>query len=414
MRIVLHDYAGHPFQIELSRKLALQGHEVHHIYFASDVTPRGALAPRADDPPTLTIQGIDIDGPYKKFSYWQRLRYERAYGKNAADYINKVAPDILICANVPVDALAIIRRRCRAEGRQFIIWLQDVLSVGIRHVLERKLGAIGTAIGWRYMALERANLKSADKIVCITQDFVPFLARWGIPTQRCEVIENWAPLHELMPFKDKSSWPAEQGLDGKRLIIYSGTLGLKHNPALLLAAASKLRDRPDHRLVVISEGTGAGWLKDQLQKHDVPNLVLLPFQPYARLAEILSLAEIVIGVLEPEAGIFSVPSKILSYLCVGRPVLLAAPAENLASRIVTRAEAGKVVSPSDLDGFARTLLAMVDAPEETAAMGQNARRYAETHFAIDPIARRFEALWQPERPALNRRVRAEHVAELSD
>ena len=35
MKIIVHDYAGHPFQVQLSRRLASRGHEVLHLYCAS-------------------------------------------------------------------------------------------------------------------------------------------------------------------------------------------------------------------------------------------------------------------------------------------------------------------------------------------------------------------------------------------
>jgi colanic acid biosynthesis glycosyl transferase WcaI len=393
LRIVLHDYAGHPFQIQLSRELARRGHEVHHIYFASDVTPRGALTPRADDPASLVIKGIDIKGPFDKFSYWKRLRYEREYGANAAAYINEVDPDVLICTNVPVDALAVIRRQCLRPGRQFVIWLQDIVSIGVRAVLRRKLPLLGELIGKRYIALERANLQAADRIVCITGDFLPTLERWGIARERCEVIENWAPLGELQPFEGPQRWMAEQGLEGKRLILYSGTLGLKHNPRLLLEAARRLADRPDIAIVVISEGAGANWLEEQTRAAPLGNLRLLPFQPYERLSEILSSAAVLVAVLEPEAGVFSVPSKVLSYLCIGRPVLLAAPMENLAARTVRRAQAGDVVRPDDVEGFLGAIAALIDDPGRAEALGRNARRFAQQNFEIARIAGRFEDLW---------------------
>ena len=42
-------------------------------------------------------------------------------------------------------------------------------------------------------------------------------------------------------------------------------------------------------------------------------VTLLPFQPYDSLPDMLGAADVAIALLEPEAGIFSVPSKVLSY-----------------------------------------------------------------------------------------------------
>ena len=393
MRIALHDYAGHPFQIQLSRELARRGYEVHHVYFADDVTPRGALGRRPGDPPGLTIKGLTIAGPFDKFSYWKRLRYEREYGARAARYINEVDPDILINTNVPVDALAILRQRCSRAGRQHIVWLQDVVSIGVTAVLRRKLPVAGRLIGRRYQALERVNLRAADHVICITEDFLPLLAGWQVPAERCSVIENWAPLDELEPWAGERRWVAEQGLSGQRLVLYSGTLGLKHNPRLLLDAARQFAGRADIAFVVIAEGAGANWLREQMAASPLPNLKLLPFQPYDRLAEILSSAEILTAVLEPDAGVFCVPSKVLSYLCIGRPIVLAAPPENLASRTVLRAGAGRVVRPETGAGFAAALTELLDRPAEAERCGRAARAYAEATFALDAIASRFEQIW---------------------
>ena len=67
----------------------------------------------------------------------------------------------------------------------------------------------------------------------------------------------------------------------------------------------------------------------------------------------LATADVAVAVIEPDAAAFSVPSKVQSYLCAGRAVLLAAPAANLASRVVRAQGAGVVVEPEDRAGFVR-------------------------------------------------------------
>ena len=44
LRILVSDYSGHPFQVQLSRELARRGHEVIHSYSAGFQTPKGNLA----------------------------------------------------------------------------------------------------------------------------------------------------------------------------------------------------------------------------------------------------------------------------------------------------------------------------------------------------------------------------------
>src|SRR4029450_12825739 len=43
LRVLVHDFAGHPFQIDLSRALARRGHTVRHVYCGSYTSGKGRL-----------------------------------------------------------------------------------------------------------------------------------------------------------------------------------------------------------------------------------------------------------------------------------------------------------------------------------------------------------------------------------
>ena len=63
MRIALHDFAGHPFQFQLSRALAARGHSVNHFFFAGDTGPKGRTTRLATDPATFAISVILHEAP---------------------------------------------------------------------------------------------------------------------------------------------------------------------------------------------------------------------------------------------------------------------------------------------------------------------------------------------------------------
>jgi colanic acid biosynthesis glycosyl transferase WcaI len=116
---------------------------------------------------------------------------------------------------------------------------------------------------------------------------------------------------------------------------------------------------------------------------------LLPFQPFERYPDILGAADVLVALLEPTAGTFSVPSKVLSYLCAGRPLLAAVPSENLAARTVERAGAGLVVPPDDEEAFLLAAKRLRNEPRLRDTSGATARAYAEATFDTDQIAERF-------------------------
>jgi glycosyltransferase involved in cell wall biosynthesis len=392
MRVLLHDYSGHPLQVQLARALARRGHVVRHLYSARIQTPRGTLRERVDDPPGFEVAAIDSGEPFAKYNYARRVMQEWHYGSMLRHEIATFRPDVVLMSNTPLGALSKPQHWCRAHGTSFVFWLQDLYSVAIAHILRQKLGPLAAPFTWYYYWLEGRLLRHSDQVVSITEDFTPQLFAWGVAPERTTTIENWSPLEELPLQSKDNEFAREHGLHEKTVLLYSGTLGLKHNPRLLLAVAEACREDPGIAVVVVSEGLGADWLARRKIERGLRNLCLLPFQPFARMPEVMGAADLLLAILEPEAGIFSVPGKVLTYLCAGKPLLAAMPPTNLAARIIVRERAGLVVLPNDEAGFITAARALALDPERRASLGAAGRAYAERTFDIKRIASQFESL----------------------
>lgn len=392
MRILVHDYGGYAFPVQLSRSLAARGHAVSHVYFESLIGPRGPLSRRPGDPEKFDIRGICLPEVLDKHSLLKRRRQEIEYGRRLVREVDRFGPDLVISANTPLDAQAILMARCRTGKVGFVYWAQDLLGVASRKLLGRRLPVAGAAVGWHYMRMERALLRRSDAVVLITDDWRPLVEHWGVDPQRAHVIPNWAPVEEIDVLPKSNAWSRAHGLEDKLCFLYAGTLGMKHNPELLLQLAMRFRDLEDVRVVVASEGRGMWWLEEKKRSLDLSNLMLLGFQPFESLPAMLATGDVLVAVLEREAGVFSVPSKVLSCLCAGRPLLLAVPPDNLAARIVTESRAGLVVDPEDTESFLMAAETLAGNEVRRAEMGRNGRRYAEEHFDIEAIADRFEAV----------------------
>ncbi|HEV7524938.1 MAG TPA: glycosyltransferase family 4 protein [Acidimicrobiia bacterium] len=394
VRIVVHDYSGHPFQVQLSRELARRGHEVLHLSCDSFVTGKGALSRQPDDPPTFSVEAVSLGQRFEKYSYRKRLGQERRYGRLLGDRVREYRPDVVLSSNTPLFAQSVFQRHLDPATR-FVFWQQDVYSVAMGDAARKGIPVVGALVAKWFERLERKMLEASDEIVIISADFRPILDRWGIDPTRVTVVENWAPLSEIEPGPHQNDWSSAHGLDGSVVVLYAGTLGLKHNPNLLLQLATRnAQPNPNVRVVVISEGLGADWLAEQQRALGVDNLLLLPFQPYEELSSVLASADIVVAILEPEAGVFSVPSKVLTYHCAGRPILGSIPPENLAARIITREGSGLVSDPGDVEQFVEAAGRILGDETVRAQMGAHARAYAEKTFDIARIGDEFEAVLQ--------------------
>lgn len=395
MRIVVHDYAGHAFPISLSRALAARGHEVVHAFASSLQTPRGDLTSKPNDSPTLSFREIPMDPDYAryKYSFRRRRNMEIRYGREVARFITSWKPDAVLSGNTPTETQEPISRAATAGNGRFYYWVQDFYSLAVDRILRRKIPIAGACIGAWYRHLDRRQFRRSTHIISITGDFEPILSReFGVHSSRISVVPNWANIEEIPCQPKDNPWSRLHSLHDKFVFLYSGTIGMKHNPALLLELARSNAENPDVRVVVVSEGIGAEWLRAQAKAANLTNLRILPYQTCADLPCVLATGDVLLAILEEEAGAFSVPSKTLSYLCAGRPLLLAIPPRNLAARIVRENHAGLTVPPADMDGFLNAASCLHRSPELRAEMARSARAYAEKTFPIDKTAAVFDEI----------------------
>jgi len=287
----------------------------------------------------------------------------------------------------------------RPPGRaRRVYWVQDFLGRGTRGVLAARSALLGRTVGAGFEHLETRLLRAADAAVVITDDFVAELRRRSVAVP-VTVVENWAPLDEIGVVAKDNAWSRDHALHERTVALYSGTLGLKHDPDHLVAVAHALRGT-GHLLVVVTEGKGRDHLEAERRRQGLAeSLLLLDYVDYADLPALLGSADLCLVLLEADAGAFSVPSKILAYLAAGRPVVAAVPAENLAAATITRAGAGSVTAPGDHAAFAGEVLRLLDDEAARADHGRNARAHAEATFAIDEIATRILAVVEGAAPA---------------
>jgi putative colanic acid biosynthesis glycosyltransferase WcaI len=298
-------------------------------------------------------------------------------------------PDVVLSSNTPLIAQQRLVKACKRAGIPFVFWQQDIYSVAMRRIATDRYGRWGSGMGRMFEQMEGSMLRNSAAVVVISEDFLPALEGWGVDRSKVAVVENWAPLGEIDVLPRKNAWSDAHGLSDRRVVLYSGTLGLKHNPGMLLDLAERFRGT-DVIVVVVSEGPIAERLAGLAQERGLQNLMLLPFQPFERLPQVFASADVLVAILEMDAGIYSVPSKILSYHCAGRPILAAVPPSNLAARIVSEAQSGVVVDPTSSSEFVFTAERLLDDAPTREAMGTSARAYAERVFDIDTIGDRFE------------------------
>ena len=244
----------------------------------------------------------------------------------------------------------------------------------------------GKALQRLVLASERWVLRRFDVVSAISRKMMERLATKGVTPEKVCFFPNWVDIDQVRPLAKPSSYRAELGIAPDAVVmLFSGTLGNKQGLMVIPDAARRLVQVPGVVFVVCGDGV----MKPELEAaaRELPNLKLLPLQPFARLSELLGLADIHLLTQSADAEDLVLPSKLTGMLASGRPVI-ATCNEGTEIAVVVQ-HCGLVVAPGDGAALALAILQLVNDVATRLRLGTQARAYAETNLARDSVLGRL-------------------------
>lgn len=293
---------------------------------------------------------------------------------------------------------ALLRLRHRAR---LVVYLQDIYP-DVAVALQKLRPGVFT---WLLRRLFFAIYRSADRVVVLSRDMRALLIAGGVAAERIVCIPNWVDTRSVYPRKVDNPLRAEQALDDRFVVMYSGNMGLSQRLEVVLDAAAELQDVPEIVLLMIGDGASRARLEALAREQRLSNVRFLPYRPKSELAASLSAADLHLVMLDPALTQLLMPSKIYGVLAAGvASLVIADPGSELAEMTQLHAT-GLVVPPGDAAALASAVRWAAAHGDELAAMGLRARKLAETQYdrrrATAAFAEVLEKLKKPASQAEN-------------
>jgi colanic acid biosynthesis glycosyl transferase WcaI len=383
-----------PLSTLLSEALVKMGHEVSVIaavpHYPSGYVPNEFRKGWIQKTSENGVQVVRLRIPsVKRANMAQRLLQYLCYQLGAAWAGISLKYDVVLVANPalwvwwPFTVLVFFRRV------PAVFSVQDVYpDVGVAlGIFRHKL--VIRAVAW----LERFCLRQSAVIHIISDAFRPGLRALGVPDEKMALVYNWVDTGLIKSLPKDNAFSREYHLTDRFVILYAGNIGLSQGLEYVLTAAEHLVDHPDFLFVFVGDGGGREKLVDQAEKSYLSNVLFLPFQPRQRLSEILASADVALITLKRGMGAGSLPSKTLSGLASGRPLVVSVDEGSDTWNLVKQAEAGLCVPPEDPSALAQAILSLAQNPELCQCMGKNGRAWAEKYHSPQAAAEKFEQLF---------------------
>ena len=276
------------------------------------------------------------------------------------------------------------------RGARVLVNVQD-----IHPDLAIESGILKNAAAIRFArALEKWVYSLADRIAVISDGFARNLRAKGVTDRKLAVLPNWVDTGFLTPGSKDNPVSRRLGLDGKFVVMYSGTISISSNRALerALEAAALLAGDREVLFAVVGEGLKKDSLAAKAADLGLANAVFLPFVPYRELPALLASSDILLVPLDRDKSDLSVPSKLYTFMAAGRPILGLASPDSEVAALLRENGCGLSAAPDDPAAIAAAVRALKASPERRQALGGRARDYVVRHFAKDAVLHSYDAL----------------------
>ncbi len=245
------------------------------------------------------------------------------------------------------------------------------------------------------MAIDKYSCKQSDRVIVVGRDMIETLKKRFDQLPDYAYINNWINEKEIIPLpKDHQQviqFKQQYGLQDKFVIMYSGNIGLYYDLLNIVKVIEKFQEHTEVVFAFIGEGSVLEELKDYQTKHQLMNVVFIPYQDKRSLVYSLNAGDVHFVVNAKGIKGVSVPSKLYGVMAAGKPVLGILEEGSEARLIIEEADCGLSVDPGDYEAIEALICKYIEMRDsfKLEEMGAKGRDYLINYLTKDVSIRKY-------------------------
>lgn len=381
----------------LIREFARNGHSVCVVAPVSDGSPT-RLRDEGENVRILRVKSLPLFGVNLVRKGIANVLLPFVYQRAIDRFLRGEKFDLVITPTPPitfVDVVARMKKRCGAKAYLILrdIFPQNAVDLGFMKKW--------WPLYWHFRRQEKKLYRVCDKIGCMSQGNIDYIRAHNpsVPAEKLHILENFQTVEPLpdrqtpkansrQPTANRQPLKSKYGVGGKFVVIFGGNMGVPQKLENVLALAKACEaDYPDVAFLLVGKGVQQARIRRLIDEMRCGNVVLRDFVPYQDYQRLVAECDVGLISLNERFTIPNIPSKTLSYFNLRLPVLASIDAATDYGRLLDEIGAGLWSLAGDVPAFKANFDRLYRDAALRARMGENGRRYLETHMT-DAVAYR--------------------------
>jgi colanic acid biosynthesis glycosyl transferase WcaI len=298
-------------------------------------------------------------------------------------------PDVIVCVTPPLE-LSISASFLKLLWRvPVVLWIKDLVpDIAIQLGMLKNPLLISLA-----RRLENFAYAHATKLFVLGHSFAENICGKGVRAEKLAVVSDWVNTDVIRPDIPGAEFREKYEVDAAAFVVlHAGNIGDKQRLELLVRCAKLLHERKDIQFLIVGDGARKAAVVAEATSRGVSNVKFLPLQPQEQLAEMLAAADVLILHQHADVTDSVIPSKLLTYMAAGRPIIVTAAPESAAGIAVSRSGCGIAVEPENPTALAQAILRLLTDQEFRAHCGASGRAFVSANFSRSTVLSQLESL----------------------
>lgn len=294
--------------------------------------------------------------------------------------------DLIIYPTPPITLVNTITKIKKRTGAKTYLLLKDIFPQNaVDLALMQKHGLKGLI--YKYFRRKEKKLYAiSDYIGCMSPANVEYVLKHNPEVKRdiVEVCPNCIALPEVKPVFQKkgiTDLRVKYNIpEDVKIFIYGGNLGKPQGIKFLVDCLDKEKNNEKVFFVIVGSGTEYSRIEDFIKKSQTGNTLLLKYLPKEEYKLLVNQCQIGMIFLDYRFQIPNFPSRLLSYMAAGMPVIVATDPNTDMGSIVEENGFGYKCLSNDVDGFSQAVNKIINSNIEE--MGKNAWEYLVKNYTV--------------------------------
>ncbi|MBE5792264.1 MAG: glycosyltransferase family 4 protein [Clostridiales bacterium] len=293
--------------------------------------------------------------------------------------------DLVLYSTPPITFCKVVEFVKRRDNAKTYLLLKDIFPQNAVDIgMMSKTGVKGILYK-HFRRVEKKLYSISDRIGCMSQANVDYVLKHNpeIDPKKVEICPNSIEIQDMsVSPEERSALRDKYGIpQDKKVFVYGGNLGKPQGIPFIIECLKKLNGHPEAYFLIVGDGTEFSKLQKFFDEEKPANMKLLNRLPKEDYDRMVAACDVGLIFLDHRFTIPNFPSRLLSYMQAGLPVLAATDPNTDIGKVITEGGFGWWCESNDANAFTSKVEAAMKA--DITPMQKAEKAYLLENYTVE-------------------------------